>query len=356
MGRKRQVVEAELVDETAIAVPEPGGGLVPRGQVDDLYTAFLADKSAITAKNYRLDLEAFARFLSNPPPGGRHYNAQEAIQWLCEQTGKEANRVVFHYKLFLKGGTGSRSRRYAPSTINRRLAALRSITKLARMFGLLTWKLEVEGEKARTFKETAGCGLEGLQTLVTTIEQEIVDHEAQDTPPQAARRWRDRALLHLMYYAGLRRMEPLTASYPEDMRRSPQDGSPELRIVGKTRAGEQEWVPIGETAHAALEDWIARRGKEPGPMFPGRSGSKPLHENSVNNLITRLAQAAGVDVTPHGLRHTAITQILERSGGNVRMAQRFARHSNPATTMVYDDNRQQVAARGVATLEEENEG
>jgi integrase/recombinase XerC len=351
--RKTEVVEAELVEEeTALAVLDVGEIALPQAEVDDLYAAFLADKSALTAKNYRIDLEAFAAFLSNPPPGGRHFTAAQAIQWLCSRPGAEANRVAFHYKTYLKGGTGKR--KYSASTINRRLAALRSITKLARMFGMVTWKLEVEGEKARTFKDTAGCGVEGLHTLVTTLEREIVENEATDKPHESARRWRDRALLHLMYYAGLRRMEPLTAFYPEDLRRSPQDRSPELRIIGKKRDGEQEWVPIGETAFTALEDWIERRGTEPGPMFPGRDKSKPLHENSVGNLVTRLAQAAGVDVTPHGLRHTAITEVLERTGGDVRTAQRFARHSNPATTMVYDDNRQKIAAKGVAALEEKD--
>lgn len=350
MSKKREVVEAEIVDETALAVPDASTIAVPRDGADDLYETFLADKSEITAKNYRIDLQAFATFLSNP---GKVYDAAGAVQWLCAQNGADANRVVFHYKLHLKGGTAASKRKYSPSTINRRLAALRSITKLARMFGLMTWRLEIEGEKARTFKDTSGCGLEGLQTLVTTIEQEIVDNEATDKPSQAARRWRDRALLHLMYYAGLRRMEPLTASYPDDLRRSPQDGSPELRIVGKKRDGEQEWVPIGETAQGAVEDWIARRGTEAGPLFPGRGGEKALHESSVNNLITRLAGVADVDVTPHGLRHTAITEVLERTGGDVRVAQRFARHSNPATTMVYDDNRQRVAARGVSALEDE---
>jgi integrase/recombinase XerC len=69
-------------------------------------------------------------------------------------------------------------------------------------------------------------------------------------------------------------------------------------------------------------------------------------------LVARLAKAAGVDITPHGLRHTAITELLEATDSDVRMAQRFARHSNPATTMIYDDNRKHLAARGVKALED----
>lgn len=350
MTRKRQVVEAELVDENALAVPDlPGAVAVPHNRAEDLYAAFLADKSELTANNYRIDLQAFATYLTAILTGS--YDAAGAIQWLCARRGPEANEAVFHYKAYLKGSTGAR--KYSASTINRRLAALRSITKLGRMFGLMDWRLEIDGEKARTFKDTTGCGVEGLQTLVSTIEQEIVDNEATDTKPQAGRRWRDRALLHLMYYAGLRRMEPLTADYPAHLRRNPQNGDYELSIIGKKRDGEREWVPIGRTTHEAIEDWLGHRGPDRGPLFPGRTAGEPLKPRSVNDLISRLAKVAGVDVTPHGLRHAAITQVLEKTGGNVRTAQRFARHANPATTMVYDDNRQRVAAQGVAALEDD---
>jgi integrase/recombinase XerC len=255
--------------------------------------------------------------------------------------------MVFGYKIHLKNSG------YSPSTINRRLAALRSITKLARQFGVMDWRLEVDGEQSRSFKDTAGCGIDGFRKLVETLEREIADNAEIDKPRAAARRWRDRALLIVMYYGALRRMEPLTTRYPDDLRFSKQrDGIPELQILGKKR-GEREWVPIGHTAWAAIQDWLKHRGTKKGPLFPGLDPDNMLTTRTVNNMLERLSSASGVDVTPHGLRHTAITELLERTNGDVRMAQRFARHQNAATTMLYDDNRQHLAARGVRALEDE---
>src|SRR3990172_1121613 len=339
MKSKPKAHKVEVIS-TALAVRERNAVSV-RSRTASLYESFLADKSELTARNYRIDLQDFGAFLGMDAPS--------AIQQLCSGTGPEANHIVFDYKNHLK------KKGYSASTINRRLEALRSISKLARMFGLMDWKLEVEGEKARTFKDTSGCGVEGLKTMVATIEQEIADNASIDSRYDSDRRWRDRALLHLMYSAGRRRMEPLTANYPDHVRLNPGDGSPELSIIGKKRAGEREWVPIGKTCYSAIQDWVKRRGPTPGPLFPGRDIATPLHPNSIGKLILRLATAAGVDVTPHGLRHTAITEVLERTGGDVRTAQRFARHSNPAPTMIYDDNRQKIAARGVAALEKEDE-
>ena len=58
-------------------------------------------------------------------------------------------------------------------------------------------------------------------------------------------------------------------------------------------------------------------------------------------------EAAGVRARPHGLRHAAITEALELTGGDVRRVQRFSRHRSLQTLLRYDDNRQDLAG-GVA--------
>lgn len=337
-----EVVEAELVEDgpgTALALRETLVAYEPERAkpFGDLYAVFLADKSEATARNYRIDLEHFAVFMGLPG------EPSAAIQMLCgpNSSGADANRTIYNYRAELK-------KRYSPSTINRRLAALRSVTKLARMFGVINWELEVPGEKLRSFRDTAGCGVEGLEVLVETIEREIAENEDDE---EVYRLWRDRALLRLMYNAGLRRMEPLTARYPEDLRINPSSREGELSIIGKKRNGEREWALIGTTAWDAIQDWLRYRGTEPGPLFPGQSPSRPLHVSTINIRIHRLSVAAGVRVTPHALRHTAITEVLNVLNGDTRAAQRFARHASPATTMLYDDNRQQAASRAVAALD-----
>lgn len=54
----------------------------------------------------------------------------------------------------------------------------------------------------------------------------------------------------------------------------------------------------------------------------------------------------------HRIRHSAITAVLERNGGNIRKAQSFSRHADPKTLMIYDDNLNQPQAEMSDLLEE----
>jgi integrase/recombinase XerC len=62
----------------------------------------------------------------------------------------------------------------------------------------------------------------------------------------------------------------------------------------------------------------------------------------VAHILATLGASLGVRVRPHGLRHTAITALLD-SGAGLREAQRFSRHADPRTLMRYDDNRSDIS-------------
>lgn len=336
------VIEAELVEEdTALAVPDAG----PIAPIDvglpigDLYVTFLRDKSDLTARNYRIDLESFAAFLGLD-------NVPHALAALMECTGPQANAMVLKFRQHLQGKNGARS--YSNATINRRLAALRSVCKLARLTGGISWILEVGGVKAKAFKDTSGCGVDGYQALIAAQEREITE---MTNSKRIGLRYRDLALLRLMYHAGLRRMESLTVDYPHHVQLGRRKGA-RLNVIGKARDGEREWVPISKGCAEAIRVWIEHRGDDPGPLFVSLRGTRLL-PGSVNERLARLAKLAGVDVTPHGLRHTAITEILERTQGDLRTAQRFARHRSADVTVTYDDNRRDLARRGVDVLDED---
>ena len=67
-------------------------------------------------------------------------------------------------------------------------------------------------------------------------------------------------------------------------------------------------------------------------------------------VIRSLGDLPGIRARPHGLRHASITAALDSSNGDVRAAQVHARHSNPQTTMRYDDNRPDLAGKVAAEL------
>ena len=61
-------------------------------------------------------------------------------------------------------------------------------------------------------------------------------------------------------------------------------------------------------------------------------------------IVRRLGEEAGIPhLRPHGLRHTAITQALELTRGDIRAVQRFSRHKDPRTVVLYDDAREDKA-------------
>jgi integrase len=94
---------------------------------------------------------------------------------------------------------------------------------------------------------------------------------------------------------------------------------------------------------------MTARGSDLGPLFVrlDREAVTPdrLTRESVRKPVAALARRAGVSgsVRPHGLRHIAVTEVLDRNGGDIRAAQDFARHSDPKTTMRYDRNRRDLA-------------
>src|SRR5207249_3963181 len=113
--------------------------LDPAGPMQRLLAAFLAGRSPQTMRAYRQDLADFAAFAGVPTPAA-------AAEQLLARGGGAANEWALRYKADLLG------RGLAAATVNRRLAALRSLVKLARTLGLVGWSLEVEGLRAEPYR------------------------------------------------------------------------------------------------------------------------------------------------------------------------------------------------------------
>ena len=64
-----------------------------------------------------------------------------------------------------------------------------------------------------------------------------------------------------------------------------------------------------------------------------------MARSTVNRRARHWATVAGVDFTPHGLRHTAITTVLDAVDGDLRLAARWSRHLSLASLRPYDDRR-----------------
>jgi len=113
----------------------PGGPLAEVDKVRRLVADFFAGRKQTTLRVYRQGLGDFATFLGVE-------DEVEAIRRLLAQGPGEANHLALTYRAALV------ERGLASNTVNSRLTALRSVGKLARRIGLVTWSLDVDSAKA----------------------------------------------------------------------------------------------------------------------------------------------------------------------------------------------------------------
>ncbi|MBU1662242.1 MAG: tyrosine-type recombinase/integrase, partial [Chloroflexi bacterium] len=95
-------------------------------------------------------------------------------------------------------------------------------------------------------------------------------------------------------------------------------------------------VPLNKDVRAALRAWLDERPADAGEaLFVGQRGES-LGASGITYLVRKYAQAAGLsDVSPHTLRHTFATQLLDASGHDLRLVQHLLGHSRIETTARY---------------------
>jgi len=147
---------------------------------------------------------------------------------------------------------------------------------------------------------------------------------------------RDRAILEMLYSTGLRRAE-LCALDLYDL-----DAADELVRVRQGKGRKDRYVPVGTHALEALSRYIhhGRPGlaavpKEPA-LFVASITGRRLNVKTLNLIVRRHGAAAGIGkrVTPHVLRHTCATHLLQ-GGADLRHVQAILGHASIATTQVY---------------------
>jgi len=145
---------------------------------------------------------------------------------------------------------------------------------------------------------------------------------------------RDVAILELLYATGIRVGE-LVGLDTDDIDRSRRT----IRVIGK--GNKERVVPFGAGAEAALEKYLASaRGQltiagSGLAVFLGARG-KRIDQRVVRAMVHEVLQSLGgaPDLSPHGLRHSAATHLLE-GGADIRAVQEILGHASLATTQLY---------------------
>lgn len=288
-------------------------------------------RSEETRRAYARDLCKFFTWHANTDP------TPAAIYALCSMSAGELAITLNGYKAAM------REQALGEATINRRLAALRSLLRMARRLGadIPDPSGLVSSEKVTTYRDTRGPALNDAARLL-------------DAPDRTTTRGkRDYALLLLLCENALRRGELHKCNVADY---DPAAGR--LDILGKGRGTQKETITLSPAAVEALNDYLNARRADTlltpaDPLFANAAhftdGNQRLAGRGLLFIVNAYGEKVlGHSLHPHALRHMAITAVLDATGGDVRTAQRLSRHKDLRTLSIYDDNRADL--QGKATL------
>lgn len=285
----------------------------------DILAELLADKrSENTRRAYRKDLRDFFVHIAEQEP------SPQLVEEFLKLERFTAIGLVLGYKAALV------ERGLAEATVNRRLAAIKSLVRYAQKIGRCQWSLEeVEGERIKSYRDTTGVDVAVYQKILQTCDR--------STPIGR----RDYVILRLLWDNVLRRSELAQASV-EDLNLEAKT----LKILGKGRGTQKEAVSLSAPTVAAIAEMLGdRAGLKPGdPLFVSLargSQGKRLSTESIYQVVRQRAEQVGTGkrLSPHRIRHSGITAALDATNGNVREVRKLSRHAKIETLLVYDDNR-----------------
>jgi integrase/recombinase XerC len=306
-------------DGTALALVGPPAAL-PVISDADLVREYLDSLLESTRTNYRKNMGYFAAHLGVHAPAA-------AVAILVGAGPANANRIALKYRTAMRGA-GLKS-----ATIANRLAPLRSVVAAFQAAGRITWTLHVKNPKVTKYRDTRGPGDEGWDAMRAIAKG--------DADLGTAKGIRDRAILRVDHDLGLRvgelvRLDLVNIEMGDELPTG-------VWVVRKGKPDPELHELPGPTAQA-LASWLLVRGGEPGPVFVrldrAAKGPGRLTANAVYKIVDKLGQRAGITrrMSPHRLRHHAITSVCKRNNGNVVEAQAFSGHADLRTLAHYIDN------------------
>lgn len=271
------------------------------GQLDEAiedfaeYQRIVRGRSDATVRGYCSDL----RLLATEVPDFSAFTLNSLREWLAHAVSEGKSR----------------------STLARRTAAVRAFSTWAAREGYL--KTDVAQRLA-----TPKVGKHLPTVMSPSAAGELMGNAVSADEIHFLR---DSAMLEFLYATGARVAELVGLNIGDiDVSRRT------ARVTGK--GNKQRVVPFGDAAHDALCAWLEtgrpQLAGDTDAVFVGTRGGR-IDPRQVRRVVERAAQVTGTPgLTPHGLRHSAATHLLE-GGADLRIVQELLGHSSLQTTQVY---------------------
>ena len=267
-----------------------------RGGVDEFLTSLASERSLSpnTVSAYRRDLERYALFLEDKWP-----TADQASDFVTELS---------------EDGL-------APATIARKIAAIRGLHRF----------LVAEGLAADDPTALIEAPRRG-RPLPKALSYHDVEALLGTPDPSEPLGRRDQAILEFLYGTGARVSEATGADLIDIELE-------ERTVLLHGKGGKQRVVPLGAFAINAIEAYLPdrmtlRRSPDPGGVFLNARGGR-LTRQGVWGILRRYGTKAGLpDLSPHVLRHSMATHMVE-GGADLRTVQEMLGHASISTTQVY---------------------
>jgi len=284
----------------------------------DLIDSFIDDLRSVkgysdhTAKNYRIDLEQFLSFL-----------VEKQDLFGKAETSPELESVDF---LVIREYLGRLFGRYKRTSIARKLSTIRAFFYFLEQKGLVKGNPAADISMPKQGKYIPNhLPIDEMFRLLDGPDREKLLG------------LRDLAILETLYSCGIRvsELSGLNVSSIDFDQRL-------VRVVGK--GDKERIVPIGKKALQAIEDYLeptyslrTKKGKsvEDTPLFLNFRGGR-LTARSIERMVKKYANGCNLmtEVTPHSLRHTFATHLLD-GGADLRSVQELLGHVSLSTTQKY---------------------
>lgn len=255
-----------------------------------------------TCSNYQRDLLLFQQFIVS----------KDIHQWQDVNYPLVSGYAAWRFRNGKKG-----------NTIQRELSSIRSFYKYLIRQRLVSNNPAVDVKAPKTQKK-----------LPKTCDTEQLDQLLKAHPEDEILITRDLAMFELIYSSGLRLAE-LASLNLQDIDLTQRH----MIVTGK--GNKTRHLPVGRKAIQALEKWLINRSlllkqqANEGALFISSRGLRLSHrsiQQRLNHLITR--QSLGMHLSPHMLRHSFATHLLE-SSADLRAVQELLGHADISTTQIY---------------------